>query len=857
MRLLLYITSFTFILLLSPILGLSQGLGGFVLNQKGEALPYVSISAQPANIGANSNVDGSFFLNLPAGDYVLNFSSIDYKPYTIKVKILSSKVDLKIVLEEQNYQLNEVKIKSGGLDPAVYIMRKAIGAAPYYRRQILKYTAKVYIKGTGSIDYVPKLMKGMVEESTEMKVGKTYLTESINEVSFLQPNTYKEKVVSMQSTMPFKDGPEPMRLVRGSIYNTDYTGIISPLSPQAFSVYNFHLEGSFYENGREVNKIRIEPKRKGADVYTGYLFVVEKLWCLQSCVLNNVSNGVNSTVKISFQQLPSQALVWVPVTYDLSFNGNFLGIKGGFRYLGSVSNYVVTLNPNVSHDWIRVATKESFQSAKEIQVVDLPKSKNQLKIEDLMAKENLGKMEMLQLASRLKRESEKAMLSNQLTYDSTSISIDSLAFKKDSAYWAAARPVPLMASEKVSLMIKDSLILTQKDTLQKKASSANRFNFISYLWNGDSLLFKKNYLSVSSPLKGIRLNSVNGLFINTYLSMGSKDAYKPWRFTQTFHLPIQRNLVQTQSDFLWTFNPAKLGSLQLSAGVILQDFNKNGIRPLEDFFVLLAFRNNYSKWYMNEFIESTFGFEILNGLNLKLRLSYYHRYGIENQTYFKKQEKADGYQPNQLPINEILPNHESYQLGLGFSYRPFQTYRFKQNKKEYLKNKWPVLRFNYQMGLAHTIQFQQIDFHLQQQVNPRHWAEVFYKLQTGYFLNNSFIYQPDKQYFAGNLSPIMQGNYKERFQDLPYYLQVSSQSYFAFHSNIAFKRLLLKRLPYLNLSSFKEAIYFNALQADQQPIFLEFGYRVTELFGFLGFGLNQTFTNGNAGSLSLRFHINF
>ena len=58
---------------------ISQGIKGFVVNSKGEPIPYVNIYAQPAKRGANSNVDGSFLLNLPKGIYEISFSSIDFK----------------------------------------------------------------------------------------------------------------------------------------------------------------------------------------------------------------------------------------------------------------------------------------------------------------------------------------------------------------------------------------------------------------------------------------------------------------------------------------------------------------------------------------------------------------------------------------------------------------------------------------------------------------------------------------------------------------------------------------------------------------------------------------------------------
>jgi hypothetical protein len=834
----------------------AQGVKGFVVNEQGDSLSYINILVQPDKKGANTNTNGSFEIALKPGEYTLLFRSIDYKPKQINLTIGDTWQSLKVVLSEQQYELKELNVKSNGIDPAIYIMRKAIAAAPYYRRQVLRYQAKVYIKGTGSIDYVPKLAKGLVEESTEMQVGKTYVTESVNEISFSQPFTYKEKVLSMRSTMPVKDGPEPMRMVRGSIYNTDYTGVISPLSSQAFSVYNFKLEGSFYQNGREINKIRFEPKRKGSDVYTGYLYVVEKLWCLHSCVLERESQGVKSIIKISFEQLAEQPLVWMPITYDLSFKGDYLGIKGGFRYLGSVSNYQVILNPNVNHDWLKSNIKEAIVATDKVPEKKPVLTRNQQKIETLMAKETLSKREMIQLASRVKTETERNLQKANIAYDSTEIVIDSLALKQDSNYWQSIRPVPLMESEVSSFQQYDSLQgLISGDTAKRPIASNKGFRISNVLWSGDSINFaNKTYLRYGGILPGLRLNSVNGIFVSTYLSIGKEQAARPWRYVQTFQLPIGRNMPQTLGDYYYTFNPTKFGHVQLSAGIVLRDYNKQGITPLEDMFQLLFLGNNYSRWYMSEFVEGTFRYELVNGLNLKMKAAYYHRYGLENHAYFKEVNRHNDYAPNQLPLATSLANHESYQVGMSLQYRPFQTYRIKPNKKEYLKNNWPIFTLSYQTGFAQVMQFQQVDLQVHQQFNPWHWVEVQYKLQAGFFPFNGEITQPDKQYFAGNLSFITQGKFEERFNDLPYYLQVSEKQYLSWHSSYHFKRLWLKRLPYFNLGTYKESLYFNYLMSDNNLPFFEAGYMVKDLFGFLSIGLNQTF--GSAVDNRLSFRVN-
>jgi len=87
---------------------------GFVADDKGISIPYVSVSVLNAGgtiiKGGMSDANGRFTLNVPAGTYILQASMMSYKPYRHELKVISE-LDLgKIVLENDATSLSEVKV---------------------------------------------------------------------------------------------------------------------------------------------------------------------------------------------------------------------------------------------------------------------------------------------------------------------------------------------------------------------------------------------------------------------------------------------------------------------------------------------------------------------------------------------------------------------------------------------------------------------------------------------------------------------------------------------------------------------------------------------------------------------------
>lgn len=838
------------ILVTQPLI--AQGLKGKVLDSKSKPVGFVTIYCKDLKKGSNSNEDGSFELPLTSGQHQVVFQCVGYKTQTIEVSVAGSWVQQDIVLAEQSYELKEVSIKDGGVNPAVWIMRKAIAAAPYYRRQVLVYDARVYVKGSGKLEEIPFLMEKMLKDEG-IREGQTFLVESINEVNFKQPNTFKEKSISIKSSFPSDGGPpQPLSMIRGSLYQTSNTELISPLSPQAFSVYNFKLEGSFYENGREVNKIKVTPKRKGQDVFEGYIYIMEGLWCIYSTDLTTKGGGFESRIVASCGPVPGYDYVWMPVTYDISVKGGFLGFKGNFKYLASVSDYRIKLNPNVDHNWVKRFSKEAPPMPKEEEPIRKaltepvkPKTKRQQDIEKLMAKEELTKLEMLKLANKMRAEAEaEQRKSPEIATDSSTMEIDSLADKRDSSFWAGNRPVALMESEVVSYKQFDSVQLVKaKDTsLVKKNGSDSGFYWMGLVFGDGGTFAKKKFFYSYSGLIGEGaqqfVNTVDGFGAGVQWRIGSMPRNgKNWIFTNTIRVPFERPAFNTIGNLRLNTNPGKLSYTSIEGGVFVRDFNPTGgPTPFVNSYILLLDKRNLSKLYQEEYGKVTYQRELSNGLIWKSDATWSNRYQLSNIDRYRRKEGGKITANTPLPGYQ-MPTHQALVLTQTFTYTPFQRYKMEGAKKVYVDNRWPTLELAVKNGIPTLLQsdvdYMSLTVGLTERIRPLHWLKIQARFSYQQFVYNNSAYFPDWLHANGNRSPLLTGDPIYMFRQLDYYQPSNTRSLIALHGEFEFKRFVFKRLPLLNMLDLREVLFYNRLDLPGKSSYQEIGYGLDRIIGFI------------------------
>ena len=170
--------------------------------------------------------------------------------------------------------------------------------APYYLNNVSYYKAEVYLKGNLVINKIPKILQksmkmevmqtgellSQVEESLNsgdriIKEGDSFLMESFNEMEFTAPDKYFQKVISFNSTFP-EQGNEisPMDFIQASFYQPVIADMaISPLSPAAFSHYNFKYLGASLQGNFTLSiKFRLFLKEK-ASSYLKVQYILLKI----------------------------------------------------------------------------------------------------------------------------------------------------------------------------------------------------------------------------------------------------------------------------------------------------------------------------------------------------------------------------------------------------------------------------------------------------------------------------------------------------------------------------------------------------------------------------------------------------
>jgi hypothetical protein len=124
--------------------------------------------------------------------------------------------------------------------------------------------------------------------------------------------------------------------------------LISPIADNALSYYKYKWMGISIENGETINKILVTPRRDFDPCFSGYIYVIEDTWRLQSVALNLTKKAnINfvDTLKVNQEFFPVNANVWMPASIKFEFTGGFFGFKFGGYFISLYKDY--DINPRL------------------------------------------------------------------------------------------------------------------------------------------------------------------------------------------------------------------------------------------------------------------------------------------------------------------------------------------------------------------------------------------------------------------------------------------------------------------------------------------------------------------------------
>ncbi|UYQ95217.1 DUF5686 and carboxypeptidase regulatory-like domain-containing protein [Chitinophaga horti] len=745
---------------------------GKVTDQNGNVLPYATILIKGTTNGATANAQGVYQLEVPTGPQVIVCQYLGFKKQEQSINAAGNDQQLNFIMQPVSLQVKEVVVRSGGEDPAYAIIRQAIRKRSYYRKQVNEYTCEAYIKGFFKLRGAPKRVLGQKIKNDDLGLDSTgkgvvFLSESVTRIAFQQPDKLKLDVVSARQSggglgisfpafINFYDNN-----VEAIISQVNPRGFISPIAESALMHYKYRLEGTFTEDGKIVNKIRVIPKRKQEPVFSGTIFITEDDWRIHSTDLlltQEYQLELVDTLRIRQIHVPVTADVWRTKDQFIYVAIKQFGFDVVGNFVNVYSNY--NLQPNFSKKY----------------------------------------------------------------FDKTFMKYDTAAEKRSITYWDSIRPVPLEAEEARDFVLKDSTAKADRDSSRSKRhidslrQKRRGPKVWDILWEGvDYPLYFRQDSSIRSHdirmkglIRGLEYNTVEGLVVQAApgidfsLKNGRSLAWNNlfrYGFSNT-HLNVSSELVYrgkrkkySESRNVWT----------LSGGQKVSQFNpENPITPLPNSLYTLLLKENYMKLYERQFVQFRYARRFDNTLRVAASLGYENRLPLENTTDFVIFDNKDKtFLPNhpQELAGRPFVRHQAMLFNASLRFQPGQRFIEYPTGRSAMGSKQPVFEVSYSKGIRifeSDVDFDKWKVSMQDEINFKLFGELRYKLSGGGFLNRKSVSLPDLQHFNGNQT-FYNINYLNSFQLAPYYqYSTDARLYGMAHVEHHFNGFLTNKIPLFN-----------------------------------------------------------
>lgn len=785
----------------------AQRISGTVFTENGDLLPYASITVKGSSQGASANDKARFSFVLPRGQYVLVCQHIGYTSVEKQVTINGDE-EVTFILKEQKLTLNEVIVKSGDEDPAYEIIRQAIRKREFYAKQVDAFRVELYGKDLIKLRDLPKRILGRkIPDADRADMGLDssgkgiiYLSESLSTVSVQKPNKFKLEVNSSRVSGSGGFGftfPTFISLYSNNVRvftdRLNPRGFISPIADGAISFYRFKFLGTFWEDGKAVNSIRVTPRRTWEPLFSGIINITDDDWRIHSFNLQLTKTAqleILDTLRITQLHVPVSKEVWQVKNQLLYFNFRQFGIDAIGNFQSVFSNYDIS-----------------------------------------------------------------PVFSNQF-FDNVIIKYDSAVNKRSKAFWDTARPVPLEKEEELDYQLKDSLYELRKDSAFSKASidSLNKrqgkLQLHSVIWRSiDRTKYSaRNRVNwgLESLITNIEYNPAEGLVQNLagYVSTNipkwhtrisvephlrygfSNTHFNAWtaiRFDNINGIQNGRN-----SNVSWVF----------AGGKRVSQFNKDSkLSPLINSIATLFYGRNYMKTYENYFGSAQYRTRFQSGVRVGLEVLFEDRLPLNNTTNFTF-DKSDSVRitPNYPydKINTQFTRHQATILSASVSFTPGQRYIQLPNTKIPIGSKYPTITVGYTKGirdvLGSDVNFDKWKMSIEGEKNLKLAGLLKFHLGQGGFLNRKTVFIQDYQHFNGNRS-LAASEYVNSFQLASFYANSTTASYFAYgHAEHHLNGLLTNKIPLFKRLNWHMVAGSNAFYVNGRNNHLEFFAGLENIF---------------------------
>jgi hypothetical protein len=792
--------SFFFIFLLCIISVKGATISGTVTDSQKNPVPFCSVYLKGTTIGSTANVDGKYSIDAGAGVYEVVFRSIGYKLFAQKITVTSENIELNVSLEPEAYQLKEAMVNASAEDPAYAIMRKAIKMRKKYLGEVEAYSCRSYVKSTQKLLAFPKKFLGQdvnFGDYLDTVSRIFYLSESVANLSFAKPEKVKEEMISSKvsgNSRSFSFNKSSDLLVSFyqnliSLGNLSPRGIVSPVSSTAMLYYDYHLEGTFIQNGETVNKIKVIPKRKHDPVFTGDIYILDNSWRIHSLdlfITKDQQIEFIDTFRVSETYIPVEKNVWMMLNSEFNFEFSLLGFHGKGLIVGIFSNY------NIHPDFPR-----HF-------------------------------------------------------FDNEVMKINKEANKKDTVYWQEVRPVPLTMEENRDYVKRDSLftIHNTKQYMDSMDRLNNKFSLTRFLIAGyrRQNSYRLSSVTYSGLAQNLQYNTVEGWALGLTgrydKQKGEEDRRRIVVIAETRY-GFSNSHLNGSLLFEHRYNADHFGTYTIKGGSDVTDFNGAAhFSPLVNTGYTLLAKRNWLKIYEKRFAEAGHRMEIFNGVYLRARAEYADRIPLINtasETWVSSERKFLSNDPlNPATDSMHFKRNQSFTLEAFFRFRFDQKYIMRPEGKNILGSDYPQLVLGYRKAIP-SVAGADIDYDLalaevSDEMGLGLLGALRYSVTYGKFLSAKKMEIMDYHHFNGNKTIFADFSLND-FELLDYYRFATNKEYVEAHGEYDLGGLILNKIPLLRKLKLSEIIgahYFYATYHGDAPVknYYETSFGI-EKFGLL------------------------
>lgn len=732
-------------------------INGRVVDQFNMPIGFCTITIKQIKKTVLSNDQGIFFLDIEPGKFSFVLQHVGFETMVIDTLVAGDEMQLNCTMKINSLTLSEVKVKAGGEDPAYEIIRNAIKNRKKHQMDIESFTCQAYLKGLIRTADFPDNFLGQpvdFEDGDTAKRKIIFLSESISDIAFRQPDDIRVVVKSTRVSGQSK-GLGLASPILISFYDNIISlpktfnprGFISPIADGALAFYRYKYLGVFFENGHQVNKIQVIPRRKWEPLFSGYIQIIENEWNIHSVNLyvdKESQLELADKIRIVQQYNPVDKKNWMVGTQTIYPEVDIFGFAASGYFSTIYSNYEINVT------------------------------------------------------------------ANKKLFGRTVLKFDSLSNKRTSEFWNEARPIPLVKEEVEDFRKKDSLEKRRDDPryLDSLDKIQNRITGMGILLNGPRFNYRNTQTSIEldALLKTFSFNTVEGLVLQaSAIFQKNQKGRRKFSFTPVLRYGTSNKHFNASLASNYTFGKKFVNRISLSFGSKVFQFNNaNPIPQIMNTASTLLSGFNHMKIYQAGFFQANLSKGLGHGIDIEAGINFQNRkalYNTDTTTTWGSKANLKNITPN-YPVEAgagPLIDHRAFVTTIRIRYRPGARYVELPDGEINTFSRSPFFAFQYAKGIggifAEGSTFDKWKFSIIGDLNFNIGGEFKYKIQLGGFLDASSVQLPDYNHFTGNLTRIA-SPYVESFQVAPFYAFSNKDPFYAeLHAEYRLNGLLTNKIP--------------------------------------------------------------